>query len=277
MGQTDTENVLETGQSASLRLVAYSTEPRSLKLRPAVPRREWMDKTHVGVANRCLPMLIANQWGWFILNDRRIELKWNGALEPAGLRIRYGNKTANERADYQKPFATNRFGHGIVTFYIPFLFQTQSGWNLYVRGPANWCKDGACPLDAIVETDWSSATFLMNWKITRSDTWVVFEEGEPICQIFPVPRGSVEAFLPQMRDLCENPEMEHRYNEWKQSRQDFYRTLNHSLILSHGKLDDTPLWQKHYFRGMSVLGEVFSDHQMKLSIREFEDLRGSRS
>lgn len=43
-----------------------------------------MNNTDAGFANRCLPRLIANQWGWFILSVRKIELIWNGELGAPG-------------------------------------------------------------------------------------------------------------------------------------------------------------------------------------------------
>ncbi len=147
---------------------------------PAAAKRRWMDETDASFANRCLPLLIANQWGWFILNDRKIELFWNGGPGIPDIHIHYRSKSRREQVDPEKLSAVSHFGHGILTFRIPYLLQTPPGWNLYVRGPANWCKDGACPLDGVAETDWSPAAFTVNWKITRKDTWIAFEGGEPI-------------------------------------------------------------------------------------------------
>lgn len=45
----------------------------------ASPRgRDWMDETYCGFANRCLPMRMASQAGWVILNDRPIRARWSG-------------------------------------------------------------------------------------------------------------------------------------------------------------------------------------------------------
>ncbi len=241
--------------------MAYRTKPVEMTVLPAPANRKWMDDTDHRFANRCLPLLMANQWGWFILNDRRIELLWNGGQRVSDLHIHYAKKAPDEQVDCEKLLAVSHFGHAVLTWRIPFLFETPPGWNLYVRGPANWCKDGACPLDGVAETDWSSAAFTMNWKITRPDTWIRFERGEPICQIFPVERGSVERFLPEVRALARNPELERRYKGWRQCREQFNRELHRSGAKA--------LWQKHYFRGTSILGEAFRDHQTKLVVREF--------
>src|SRR3712207_8402233 len=34
--------------------------------------------------------------------------------------------------------ARSHFGSGILTWNLPFLFRTPPGYNLHVRGPANW-------------------------------------------------------------------------------------------------------------------------------------------
>lgn len=245
-------------------LAAYRTGRTTMQIIPAPAKRQWMDETDHSFASRCLPLLMANQWGWFILNDRKIEVLWNGGSRILDLHIHHRKKSPAEPIDAEKLLAVSHFGHGILTWRIPFLLQTPPGWNLYVRGPANWCKDGICPLDGVVEADWSSMTFTMNWKITRMDTWVSFEEGEPICQIFPVPRGGVESFCPEIRALRDNRELETRYDAWRQSRGEFNRAPRKSGAKAP--------WQKHYFRGMSVLGDVFAGHQTKLAVRPFRDL-----
>jgi hypothetical protein len=119
-----------------------------------------MQATNERFANRCLPLLIANQAGWFLLNSHPIRVTWDG-----------GNELSNLQVEYLKGFppypAVSHFGHGIVTWTIPYLFRTPPGYNLLVRGPSNWPKDGAHALEGIVETDWSVATFTMNWMLTR--------------------------------------------------------------------------------------------------------------
>ena len=55
----------------------------------------------------------------------------------------------------------------------------------------------------MIETDWSVATFTMNWKLTRPHWPVTFEIGEPICMVVPQRRGELESFHPQ--SLCRLP------------------------------------------------------------------------
>lgn len=248
--------------ASSLRLVAYSMVRTDVRLEKAAPQRKWMDATGCGFANRCLPLRIANQAGWFVLGARKIEVTWNGGDDLGDLRIRYYKKTVDEDLSAHPPLVTSHFGHGILTFHIPYLFRTPPGYNLYVRGPANWCKDGVCPLDAIVETDWTVATFTMNWKVTRIGMPIIFGEGEPIAMVFPVPRGDLERFWPEIADIRDQPELEEAHNKWSESRRKFNEEL---------RKQSKPLWQKDYYVGAASAGESSGRHQMKLNLRSFRD------
>jgi hypothetical protein len=144
-----------------------------------------MNATDEHFANRCLPMLIANQAGWFVLNPRALRVTWTGGNSRDSLRI-------ESVGGGLPPPAVSHFGHGILTWNLPYLFRTPPGYSLLVRGPANWPKDGIYPLEGIV-AGWSEATFTMNWKVTRPDHSITFEEDEPICMVVPFRVGELEA------------------------------------------------------------------------------------
>jgi hypothetical protein len=255
----------QSAASSKLPLVVFSTRPDELRIEPASDRRKWMDATESSFANRCLPLRIANQAGWVILNDRRIEASWNGGTEAADLTIRYFEKNLFEDISGKEMNAVSHFGQGILTWRIPYLFRTPPGYNLYVRGPTNSWKDGTSPLDAIIETDWAVATFTMNWKITRVGVTIAFEKGEPICMISPHPRGMVECFEPEIRDIKEDPETHRRYLEWAASRESFNQRFRAT--------GDYSKWQKHYYTGTSPEGTRFEYHQVRMDIRRVEDRR----
>ena len=133
-----------------------------------------------------------------------------------------------------------------------------------VRGPTNWCKDGACPLDAIIETDWAVSSFTMNWKITRANWPIRFDQGEPICMIFPQRRELLDGVDPEIRMLSENPVLQEKYLQWRKSRDSFLGKLIEKVVGG----DRSP-WQKHYYRGTTPTGEPAPDHQMRLSVKPF--------
>ena len=90
-------------------------------------------------------------------------------------------------ADVWKKWISNEFGLGIITWNTPFLFRTKpEGSRLLICGPANDFKANAHPLTAIIESDWITMSFTMNWKIMKPGEPVRFEVGEPLFQAIPL-------------------------------------------------------------------------------------------
>ena len=239
-------------------LVAYVvTGAASMSIVPSTAHRAWMSATPDGFAKRCLPLLMANQHGWFVLSSHTVEATWDGGPLPANVTVRY----------LEGPSAcpaASHFGSGILTFQLPYLFRTSPGYNLLVRGPANWPKDGACALEGLVETDWNPASFTMNWQLTRRGHPVRFNVGEPIAMIVPQGRGELERFQPEVRALSANPELDAQYRDWHVRRTDFNANL-HS-----GEPDATRrAWQREYTVGKFHSGASCPQHQTKLALAQF--------
>jgi len=174
-------------------IVVYDLNPQAgFKIVPASANRSWMDAIPSNVAYRCAPLIAANQHGCFILNPCRIRLFWNGGRSASSLSIEYFENEISRHASSQ-------FGDGIVTFSFSYLFRAPAGVNLYVKGPSNMPKDGICPLEGIIEADSTKATVTMNWKVTRANYPIIFEQNEPIAMAFPISRGQAEHFRPELR------------------------------------------------------------------------------
>ena len=248
-----------------LTLTAYRLKPVTLKIVPAPIDRDWMD-WHQNGANRCLPLRVANQAGWFILNDCDLEATWTGKPQIGSLQVKYAKGSESK-------FIRNIFGHGILTWHIPYLFRTPPGYNLLVRGPTNWIKDGACPLDGLVETDWAVATFTMNWKLTRPHLKVKFRAGEPICMLIPQRRGETGSFQPEVRNIESAPELQQGHRKWAESRSQLI--AQKKAMARENKLGGKGVvasWQPDYFRGSAPGGEKAPEHQVNLQIRPFEEI-----
>jgi hypothetical protein len=142
------------------------------------------------------------------------------------------------------------------------------GVNLWVKGPANYVKDGVQALEGVVETDWLPSTFTMNWKVTRPHHPIRFERGEPICNVMPVTRGLAENLDPMCLPLAAEPEIMREYEEWLKSRSDFLKGLSQRdpQALKLG-------WQKDYNKGVTTLGSHAPEHQTKLNLQEFRRLQ----
>lgn len=251
---------LEPDAGAALPLIAYERGgPAEISVLPGEPQRDWMDATPERFAYRCLPLLIANQAGWMILNAWAFTATWNGGPGKNDIQIDFADD-----APGRVRYAVSHFGSGVLTFSIPYLFRTPAGFNIHARGPANMPKDGIAPLEGIIETDWSDATFTMNWKFTRPNHKVTFAQDEPIAMIAPVRRGELERFRPVFRPLEADSETEAGFLAFSESRDAFNRSIATRRSEAAG-----PGWQRHYMRGETVAGKRAREHQTGLTLARF--------
>jgi hypothetical protein len=225
-------------------------------LEPASGRREWMDQTSDKFAYRCLPLVMANQVGWVLSCPLNFRALWNGRPDRLGTVLTFPEGEGRNRNQIR-----SHFGHGIVTFSLPWLFRTSPGYGLWVRGPSNYVKDNLTALDGIVETDWAPYTFTMNWKIQRPGTEVTFTKGEPICMIVPFPLALPEAVAPVFKQLRDDPSFAADF-------QDFVRRRDANLQ----KLAMTrqSSFQMDYMRGHKPDGTPVSEHRKAFKLREFD-------
>lgn len=238
--------------------VAYELHPRTgVDLVPAPRERGWMNSTRERFANRCLPLLMANQAGWVVVNDAPVRARWNGGAGPDAVEFDYAARSLFR--------PTSHFGHGIITWSLPFLFRTPPGFNLLVRGPVNDPKDGIAALEGIVETDWAPSTFTVNWKFTRPDVWTTFDKGEAVCLLAPQRRGELDEFEPKTVSIAAAPdELRADYDAWRASRRDFNADLRRPASLAR-----QAGWQKDYFRGRLPDGTVAAQHETRIRLKPF--------
>lgn len=216
-----------------------------------------MDAAAQRAPYRCIPLVIANGFGWELLSPAGFTAIWNGGPGVDGVVVL-------EDPDTVAP-ARSHFGSGILTFHVPALFRTDPGTDLVVQGPINQPKDAIAPLTGIVESDWGPFGFTMNWKFTRAKTAIRFRKGEPFCHIFPVRRGALEAIEPKMQPISTSPGLAAEYAEWHASRQQFNADLKQP-----GSLAREQKWQKHYLRGVTPQGERAPDsHRVKSGLKPF--------
>ena len=220
------------------------------KLIPAHRTREWMDASPVHFVNRCLPMLIANQSGWFVLNDTAFTASWDGTMGEKAITIEAEGAT----------YASSHFGQGVLTWNLPYLFHTDENTNLLVRGPANLPKDGISPLEGIVETDWCPMTFTMNWKFTRPCS-VRFEKDEPFCMLVPQPKNLIVNTETLIKPIAENESLNETYQAWNLRRKQWNADLKIPGTEAHKEG-----WEKTYFQGRSA---PEGSHQPKIKACPF--------
>jgi uncharacterized protein DUF6065 len=238
-------------------IIAYQIGKEPPLIRKSTQRRAWMDQLPERFGYRCLPLVIANQFGWDLLTPATFTATWNGGAERSDVRI--------EGLDGRwVDLVRSHFGSGILTFGVGYVFRTPPEIGLLACGPPNWPADGIQPLSGVVETDWNPSTFTMNYLFTRADHSVVFEAGTPYCRIIPVDRHLVERLEPELQMLSEDPVLEQRYREWDTQRTQFIAEARIQFSEAQERK-----WQKHYFQGVQALGPPATDHQTQLHHREF--------
>jgi hypothetical protein len=253
------------GADETLRpLIGFTTRDNAPPISPAPINRPWMPqmaKARTGWPNRCLPMLIANQSGWELRNPCGFTATWMGQ---DGVDVLIA---PHQRAEGLL-LPTSHFGNGILTWHLPMVFRTPPGYNLLVRGPANYPKDAVCALEGIVETDWASASFSMSWKLTRKMMPVRFDVDEPICMIVPQRRGELEEFAPELMSIASDEELQRKYEHFLDSRS----RANQLEQLARLDAGQQVEWQGDYTRGRHPDGAAGApDHQTRRHLRSFTE------
>jgi hypothetical protein len=253
----------ENSSGESRSLIGYVTRDNAPPIGPAPITRAWMSdmaEMRIGWPNRCLPMLIANQSGWELRNPSAFTATWMGQGGAMDLVI------APDKREPGQFLPTCQFGNGILTWHLPMLFRTPPGYNLLVRGPANYPKDGVCPLEGVVETDWANASFSMSWKFTRKLMPVRFEVEEPICMIVPQRRTELEEFAPELRPIESDEGLHGKYEGWLRSRGELGRVQAAADVAGGERVE----WQADYTQGRHFDGEAGAeDHQTRRHLRPF--------
>ena len=174
-------------------------------------QRDWMNDTPHRYAYRCLPLTIANQTGWWIRNPVGFTATWRGSNAPGNIEFRF-----DASADVWRDWINSQFGEGIITWNTPFLFRTKpEGSRLLVCGPVNYFKHNAHPLTALIESDWISMSFTMNWKIMVPNQPVRFDQGEPLFQAIPLASNicaDLETADVSYQKLADDPELYRAYH-----------------------------------------------------------------
>ena len=204
-------------------------------------RRDWMDETPSKYAYRCLPLTIANQLGWWVYNPVGFTATWTGTSSPGGVQFLF-----DADPPLWSKWVNNQFGEGVVTWNTPFLIRTRPAESrLLICGPTNLFKDGVQPMTAVVESDWMSMSFTMNWKMTRPGP-VRFDLGEPLFQIIPLATNlcrDVERATVIYQKLGDDTGVADEYRAWQEGRSSYHRQKAAGEVRADG-------WQKEYFRGV---------------------------
>jgi Family of unknown function (DUF6065) len=199
--------------------------------------------------------MVASQAGWILSAPIGFRARWDGSPHAGGIEI--------QPSDPEHPahdWMSDHFGSGIVTFRVPYIFRTPPGIALLVRGAPNFWIAGAHPLEGLVETDWPTMTFTMNWRILAANRWVQFAAGDPFCFLQPISVDLIETAAPVIKPLADVPEIEAPYRDWSESRMAFNADPSRR----------SESWQKDYFLGKGPGGEPVDTHRTRVRVAPFD-------
>ena len=255
MGDAQVNGAAERRGERPWPLIAYATtDPHGFVPEPAAAKRAWIEATPNRFGRRCLPLTIANHAGWAICVPFGVRARWNGDDALGNVEIEVLDPTHPARS-----WVADHFGAGIVTFSIPYVFRTPPGVQLLVRGAPNFWIEGAHALEGLVETDWASASFTMNWRIFAPNRWVRWRAGDPICFLQPVSVALLEAAQPQIVMMSDVPAVDQAFRAWSSSREAFNADPERG----------PRAWQRHYYLGKEVTGERAPSHRTRLALARF--------
>lgn len=239
------------------------------QVRPARAKRQWMDDFTDRHAYRCLPLSIANTFGWEVLCPIPVEIRWNGGMAVEDIEI-IGLKELPDGAPIDH-FCRSNFSRGIITFHLDYVIETEPDWWLLATGPFNDPKPGATPLAGVMESDWLPYPFTMNWQLTRPGI-TRFEEGEPFCFFLPVFKHALQDTELQIHRMADEPELAARHNQFREARNSFMQRIRDG---DQEAIKEA--WQRHYFVGRHPDGVLAPDHLNKLRLKEPVDMRAPRA
>jgi hypothetical protein len=156
------------------------------KIVPMRLKRDWMTESRNKFAYKCLPLNIANQYGWAVLSPADFSIVWWEGKEAPDIDVIIDDENYDSSI-------LSYFGESVFTLHPDFVLQTPENYSMYIRGIPNNDRVGLKPLDAIVETDWLPFTFTYNFKVEGPGVYE-FKKGEPLFCFFPIERDTVENF-----------------------------------------------------------------------------------
>jgi hypothetical protein len=199
---------------------------------------------------KCLPLSIANQYGFIITTEFDFEFEWDGRISQDSLKF-YFDIPENELIKLY-PRIESHFGHGIITLYTPFSLRTPPGVNLMTINPPNYVVPNITVMTGVVESDNLRRDFTINLKVQIPNMRIRIPKGYPIAGIIPIPRYFSDKF--ELVD-SENIFSESEIIEEHQAKMDALMQRQ-EIELKHKSLVG-----RDYFLGRDVYKNNFTDHQ----------------
>lgn len=208
-------------------------------------KRPWFSKHFY----HCLPLSIANQYGFTFKTEFGFSAVWNGDDSKEGLRITKHETTNNRKFT----LVESHFGHGIFTVNVPFSFRTSSEVSIMVIPPINYLLPNLTVLCGVIETDNLRRDFTLNFRLELPNVAIEIPAGTPLATLLPIPRYFADSFK---LELAENLFSQDTLDAEYQTMADTYFKRKYEEPYTDAGIG------RDYFRGQDVYGNKFKDHQL---------------
>jgi hypothetical protein len=215
------------------------------------PKRDWFNSHFY----YCLPLTIANQYGFVIESLRDFEVVWSGGDKD--VEITFLNDDNNN-----KQVIKNGFGSGIITVQNMFSLKTPPGINVMTIQPPNMFITGCASMAGVIETDQIKRDFTFNIKVTVPNLKITVKKGDPLGAFIPIQRYFVDKF--DVKLVSDIFDRELHVNEVEESNNLGKERLKEDQQKPHSA-------GRRYFRGINFDGTKYADHQKKVGTYNEQD------
>jgi hypothetical protein len=214
-------------------------------IEPSSRKRDWFTPHFY----RCLPLTIANGYGFIIKSSFDIGFVWNGGDQPEDITLFFNEDI--EKLEEKYPSVASHFGSGILTINVPFSLRTPPGVNLLTINPPNHVLPNVTVMSGSVETDNLRRDFSFNLKIQIPNLPIYLPAGTPLAAVIPIPRYYADSFkLEDANNIFSKDAIEEESSCLKSAYEKRENGLNFK-----NRVD------KDYYSGKDAFGNLFPDHQ----------------
>jgi hypothetical protein len=211
-------------------------------------KRKWFEKFFYG----CLPITMANEYGYSLIMPFDILLEWDGV----------SNVVVKEKGNLEFPIIRTTIANGCLSIDFPFSLRTPPGINLAVLSPFNYCLDNLTLISAVLETDNLRRDFSIIMKINKAGTAKI-NAGDVIATILPIPRYFQDNFnIKKAEEIFTEEEVfeeETALADYKIYKKLKFDANNENAQKGTGR----GIMNNDYLKGRDLYGNTFNDHQRK--------------
>ena len=212
-------------------------------------KRKWFEKFFYG----CLPINIANEYGYSIIMPCDVLLKWDG---------KDSSVIVEEKNGFNFPIIRTTIANGCISIDFPFSLRTPPEVNLAVLPPFNYFLDNLNLISAIIETDNLRRDFSIVMKMEKAGTSKI-NAGDVIATILPIPRYFQDNFIIKKAEEIfleqEIIEEETALADYKIYKKLKFDANNENTQKGFGR----GIMNNDYLKGKDLYGNIFNDHQRK--------------